>query len=132
MLDLDDEALGVDLAVEGLVSLPAGRVAVACPVGDLAAPEALLDVGHWSAVLSPGPLGKRAPARGGSRDYEPARTDALVSVHETRWNNTRLAEERSGLAKVAGKHHRWLGPAYLAHGGCSRNLQHHAVLDHGH
>src|SRR5215216_3376128 len=60
MLDLDDEALGVDLAVEGLASLPAGRVAVACPVGDLVAPEALLDVGHWSAVLSPGPLcGKR-------------------------------------------------------------------------
>jgi hypothetical protein len=45
---------------------------------------------------------------------------------------TPLAEKRSGLAKVPGKHHRWLVPTHLAQGGRSRDLQHHAVLDHGH
>jgi hypothetical protein len=54
MLDLDDEALGIDPAREGLAVLPAGRVAVARPVGELASPEALLDVGHWSAAPLPG------------------------------------------------------------------------------
>jgi hypothetical protein len=45
---------------------------------------------------------------------------------------TPLAEQRSGLAKVAGKHHCWLVPTHLAQCGCSRDLEHHAVLDQGH
>jgi hypothetical protein len=44
---------------------------------------------------------------------------------------TPFAEQRSGLAKVAGKHHGWLVPTHLAQGGCSRDLEHHAVLDQG-
>jgi hypothetical protein len=46
VLDLNDEALGVDLAREGLAVFPAGKVAVPCPVGDLVASEAPLNVGH--------------------------------------------------------------------------------------
>jgi sirohydrochlorin ferrochelatase len=45
---------------------------------------------------------------------------------------TPLAEQCSGLAKVSGKHHCRLVPTHLAQGGCSWDLQHHAVLDQGH
>jgi hypothetical protein len=49
VFDLNDEALGVDPSREGLAALPAGRVAVAGPVGDLASPEA-----HAAESLSKG------------------------------------------------------------------------------
>nr|WP_238384812.1 hypothetical protein [Ornithinicoccus soli] len=81
-LDGGQEALRVELAVERLVALRAGRGAVVRPPGDLSVAEALLDAGHGS--LSPRPPTGAEPHGRSCGSWDSCSSHARTSVRQYR------------------------------------------------